>query len=143
MHGPTLSDFAFSGFSAVVYYGPLEVLAHLLLLHLPEGPRCALLARPWFSLVSIMSASSALIFFLEAPLRLIWEFSGMLAWRFLRALWRTFLVYYRHSLVRLLNSLLLGISSSLVELCGPLDCLVLAFLFGTSWFPHHLFCIAS
>ena len=63
----------------------------------------------------------------------------MLAWRFLRALWRTFLVYYRHSLVRLLNSLLLGISSSLVELCGPLDCLVLAFLFGTSWFPHHLF----
>ena len=63
MHGPTPSVFSFTGFLAVVTCGPLELQAHLLRLRLLGVLRCDGLARPWCSLVKIMSVLSDFGFF--------------------------------------------------------------------------------
>ena len=107
MHGLTPSIFSFSGFSAVVPYGTLEVQARLLRLRLLGDTRRKFLEHTWCYLVSIPSYSSALDFPLEYPLRLLWAFSGTLSCRVLIVLRHALLAYYGISLELLLDSLLL------------------------------------
>ena len=108
VHGPTPLIFSFASFSYVVPYEPLEVQAHMLSLRFLGDTRHTLLARPWFSLVSILSASSALYFLLEALLHLLWVFSDTLAWRVLGVLRRAFLANSGRYLPRSPDSLIIG-----------------------------------
>ena len=101
MHGTIPSTFSFTGFSAVVPYEPLEVQAHMLRLRLLGDTRQACLVRTWCSLVSIPSSSSDLDFPMEAPLCLLWEFSGILVWRVLGVIRRAFLAHSRIYLAQL------------------------------------------
>ena len=109
MYGPTPSIFSFAGFSAVSPYETLEVQVHMLSLRFFKDPRRACLVHPWCSLVSILSDSTDLYFFLEAPLYCLWAFSSTLAWRVLSVLRHAFLVNSGCSLARLPDSLLLGV----------------------------------
>ena len=107
MHGPTTLIFDFAGFSAVVPYELLEGQAPLLCLRLLEDPIHSCLANPWCSLASIMSDLPALGSSSEAPLCLLWEFSGTLAWSVLGVLWRASIAHHRISLARFLVYVLL------------------------------------
>ena len=102
-----LQFLAFSGFSDVVPFEPLEVQTCLLQPSILNDIRCARLACSWCYLVSITSSLSALDFSLESLLCILWESLGTLAWCVLEFLWYAFLAHSRRSLARLTSSLLI------------------------------------
>ena len=84
-----------------------------------------------------MPVSPDLGFSLNDPLRLLWEFSGTLAWRVLGVIWHASWAYYGISLAQFLDSLLLqgdhllqDSSMASQNNCSRPSC------FGKGWFPH-------
>ena len=81
--------------------------------------------------------------FMEPLIRLLWEFSGTLAWRVLGVLRSAFLAHSWHSLVRLLNSLLLGALRLSWRYQQPLELIGFGLVVCEMVVYHPLNCIAS
>ena len=100
-------DFTFSGFFAIVPYGPLEVEACMLHLSFLGNPIRAHLAHT-FLIWSPFCQLHHIWIFLVDLLCILWAFSDMLAWRVLYVLRSDFLAHSGRSLALLPRYLLLG-----------------------------------